>query len=232
MVPITHADEELFGTVVIAARLGGARAIVERLSARYEQEWADPRAGLPYALSMLALLRSGRQDLRDQLHYTEIVETLGDLLYHEPDHWLGRFLRIHTRLLLPADAGEHRHYIAAERARAAQDADELIARQARAAWQPWFACPYLLAARLAWESGDRDRDRVAALVSAAAAGAADATRPGEPVRFRALGGVMCEAFLWYHNQPGMPEHDTVGAMMDTLFPDQPAVWRVRADRSP
>src|SRR5215211_2092123 len=104
MVPITHADEELFGTVTMAARLGRARAIVERMSTRYEQEWENPRSGFPYALSMLALLRSGRKDLRDQFNYTEIIETLGDLLYHEPDHWLGRFLRIHTRMLLPADA--------------------------------------------------------------------------------------------------------------------------------
>src|SRR5882757_7737449 len=104
MDPITRDDEELFGTVMVAARLGRAGPIVTRLRERYEREWDDPRAGFPYALAMLALLQSGRKDLRDQLNYTEIVETLSDLLYHEPEHWLGRYLRIHTRTLLPVDA--------------------------------------------------------------------------------------------------------------------------------
>ena len=242
MTPITRDDEELFGTVVMAA-LDRAGPIVSRLRERYEHEWDDPRAGFPYALSMLALVQSGRTDLR-RLNFTEVVETLSDLLYHEPDHWLGRYLRIHIRTLLPADPARHHDrartiaaerfgatedvaelaegYVTAERARAAQDAAELIDRQATTAWRPWFACTYLLAARLAWEAGDPDR--VPALVSAAA------IRPGAPIRFRALGGLLCEAFVWYHNRPDLPERDTVGAVMDALFADQPAVRRVRRVR--
>jgi hypothetical protein len=219
---ITRTDEELFGTVIVAARLGRAGPIVQRLRERYEQEWDDPLAGFPYALSMLALLQSGREDLREQLNYTEIVETLSDLLYHEPDHWLGRYLRIHTRTLLPVDAEEHQNYITAERTRAAEDVAELIERQAATDWQPWFASPYILAARLAWESGDKDR--VGALVSTAAAG------PRAPVPFRALGGLLCEGFVWYDSQLGLPDQDTVWALMADLFPDQPAVRRVREGR--
>jgi len=223
MDPITRDDEELFGTVMVAARLGRAGPIVDQLRGRYEQEWDDPRAGFPYALALLALLQSGREDLRGQLNYTEIVETLSDLLYHEPDHWLGRYLRIHTRTLLPVRAEEHQAYVSAERARAAEDAAELIERQAKADWQPWFPCPYLLAARLAWE--DDERDRVPALVSAAAAG------PGAPVPFRALGGLLCEGFLWYDAQPGVPERGPARALMQALFADQPAVRRRRIGRS-
>jgi hypothetical protein len=223
MDPITRGDEELFGTVMVAARLGRAGPIVDQLRERYEREWDDPRAGFPYALALLALLQSGREDLRTGVNYTEIVETLSDLLYHEADHWLGRYLRIHTRTLLPVRAKEHQAYVTAERTRAAEDAAELIERQAKADWQPWFACPYILAARLAWEADDRDR--VPALVSAAAA------RPGAPVPFRALGGLLCEAFIWYDSEPDVPERDTAGALMETLFGDQPAARRARIGRA-
>lgn len=229
MIPITRADEELFSTLIMAARLGRAGTVISHLAERYEKEWDDPLAGFPYALSMLAALQSGREDLQEHFDYTEIVETLSDLLYNQPDHWLGRYLRIHVRTLLPADAPEHRGYIAAERARAAEDAAELIERQDGAAWQPWFACAHLVAARLEWESeGDRDRarDRVAALVSAAAA------QPAEPVRFHSLGSIACEVFLWYRHDSGLPHQDTVAAMTGALFPDQPTVRRIRADSAP
>jgi hypothetical protein len=225
MIPITRADEELFSTLVMASRLGRAEAIVSHLAERYDKEWDNPVAGFPYALSMFAALQSGRADLQEHFDYTEIVETLSDVLYNQPDHWLGRFLRIHVRTLLPTDAQEHRAYIAAERGRAVEDAEELVERQSGSGWQPWFAWTHLMAARLTWES-DRDPDRVAALVSAAAA------RTVEPVRFHSLGSIGCEAFLWYHHESGLPHQDTVLAMMGTLFPDQPAVRRIRADSSP
>jgi hypothetical protein len=60
---------------------------------------------------------------------------------------------------------------------------------------------------------------------------AAAARPSGPIRFRALGGLLCEGFIWYDAQPDMPERDTVGAVMDVLFADQPAVQRVRRGRS-
>jgi hypothetical protein len=212
MIDIARADEELFGTVVMAARFGRVDAIVKHLSARYEQEWDDPHAGFPYALSMLAVLHSGRPEAREHLNYTEIIETLSDLLYHEPGHWLGRYLRIHARALLPADAEEHRNYLIAERARAADDAQDLIDRQARGPWRPWYAVPYLLAARLAWESAEPDREqRVAALVTAATA------RPAEPVGFRALGSLMSDVFRWYGHQGDVPHRDAVRALAADLF---------------
>lgn len=211
MVPITRADEELFGTMVAAIRLGRARSIVERLSRHYEQEWDDPLAGYPLALSMVAVLQYSTDDaVVQQTSYNEIIETLGDLLYHSPDHWLGRYLRIRTRALVPLD-GEYPEFAASERVRAAEDAEELIARQSKVSWQPWFACPYLLAARLVWESGERDPDRAGALVSAAAA------QPSEPIRFRSLASVLCDGFVWYCSQPGVPERETAQRMLGTLF---------------
>ncbi|MDX2545380.1 hypothetical protein ACOT81_13110 [Streptomyces sp. WI04-05B] len=225
MIPISAADEELYSAVIVASRLGRAKAIVRRMTERYEKEWADPLAGFPYALSMLAVLQSGAEDALEQLDYAEIVETLGDLLYTTPDHWLGRFLRIHARMLLPTDATEHRNYIASERAKAAEDTEDLLERQGRARWQPWFACTHLLAARLAWETDPADTDRLAATVSAAAA------RTTEPVPFRSLGSVMCDPFLWYYRESGLPARDTVAAMATTLFPDQPSVRNLRAEVS-
>src|SRR5215467_9460044 len=103
MLPISDADEDLFGTLTTASRLGRVDAIIGRLRTRYNEEWDDPLAGFPYALAMLAVLVAGRADLFEPSNYTEIIETLGDLLYHQPDHWLGQYLRIHTRTLLPQD---------------------------------------------------------------------------------------------------------------------------------
>jgi hypothetical protein len=224
MIPIRPADDELFATMLAAARLGRLRPSVDSLRSRYDQEWDDPLAGLPYALAMLAGMLSGREDSIEETSYVEIVETLSDVLYHLPDHWLGRYLRIHARAILPDDSDQPK-YVAAERTRAIEDARELIERQDRADWQPWFACSYLLAARLTWHA-DRDAGyAVAVLVTTAAA------RRCTPVRFPALGSVMCSAFRWYRDQPGLPEQDAVGSMMAALFPDQPAVRQAQAGQA-
>ncbi len=217
MIPITKTDDDLFGTLIAATRLGRITGLIEHLRTRYDEEWDDPLAGLPYALAMLAVLQSGREDLLELFNYTEIIETLSDLLYHEPDHWLGRYLRIHTRTLIPD--GEHPHYIAAERGKAVADVEELIERQGRGGWRPWFACSYVVAARAFWQADDQDRDQLAALVASASAAAR------QPIGFPSLGSIMCSAFLWYHNRPELPERDTVSAIMGSLFPDHPAVRR-------
>jgi len=219
MIPISESDEELFAALFAAARFGRSGPIIERLRVRYDEEWADPLSGFPYAMAMFAVLMSGREDLRDHLSYTEIIETLSDLLYSVPDHWLGRYVRVHTRTLLP-DSGEHAHYIAAERKRAAQDVAELIDRQSRTAWQPWFACSYLQAARLAAIAGEPGE--AAGLVRAAA------DQPGAPISFPSLGSILRFAFIAYRDQPELPEQALVGELMGTLFPGHPALRRVRA----
>lgn len=89
MIQITREDDELFGTVVAAIRMGRVRDVLERLSARYEQEWDDPLAGFPYALAMVAVLDYSDDSDWRQNSYNVIAETLGDLLYHFPDQ-IGR----------------------------------------------------------------------------------------------------------------------------------------------
>lgn len=218
LVPITHADDQLFSTVLAAARLGRADAIVDQLSARYEQDWKNPLAGFPYALALVARMQiawtsSGVDEGAALATYSEVIESLGDLLYGVPEHWLGRYLRIRIRtMMMPPDHADHPKFVVAERDRAADDARELIERQAGTEWQPWFACSYLAAARLAWESEDRDPARVAELVRAAAA------RPGAPIPFRSLGTILREGFLWYTDQPDVPERETVRRLTGTLFP--------------
>jgi hypothetical protein len=211
MIQITRADDELFGTVVAAIRMGRVGDVLEPLSTHYEQEWDDPLAGFPYALAMVAVLDYSGDDAWRQNSYNEIAETLGDLLYHFPDHWLGRFLRLRTRALVPL-GGEYPQFAAAERARAAADAEELIERQSAQAWRPWFACTYLQAARLAWDSDQRDPDRTAALVAAATA------HPAEPIPFRSMSRILCSGFFWYCGQPDVPERAAVEDLMHVLFP--------------
>lgn len=229
MVPITRADEELFGTVLVAARLGRAHRIVEDLRVRYEEDWEDPLAGFPYALSMLAQLQVSPEGTEVGM-FAKLVETLGDVVYGTPDHWLGRYLRIRMRSLIPLDHSEgyeryqriagpypelhdsYRAFAEAEKARAGTDVEELIARQSASAWQPWYACTYLLAARLEWESADRDPDRVAQLAAQATAA------PGAPIPFRALGTVLCEAFVWYCHEPDVPGREAVVRTLRALFP--------------
>lgn len=212
MIQITREDDELFGTVVAAIRMGRVRDVLERLSARYEQEWDDPLAGFPYALAMVAVLDYSDDSDWRQNSYNVIAETLGDLLYHFPDHWLGRFLLLRTRALVPLDC-EYPEFVAAERARAAADTVELIERQSTQAWRPWFACTYLQAARLAWDSDQRDPDRTAELVSAATA------HPGEPIPFRSMARILCSGFFWYCGQPDVPERAAVENLMQVLLPN-------------
>jgi hypothetical protein len=223
MIPITKADDDLFGTAVLATRLGRAGPLIEHLRKRYHDEWDDPMAGVPFALAMFALVQSGRTEISAEFNFTDIIETFGDLLYDEPNHWLGRYLRIHARTLLPTD-GEYQNYMVAERVRAAEDVQELIDRQSRTAWQPWFTCTYITAARLAWQTNPADLDAIAGLVTAAA------ELPCAPVRFPSLGSVLCSSFFLYYDQPELPERDTVGALMGLIFPDHLTVKRERADR--
>jgi hypothetical protein len=226
MIGIRATDEELFSTVIAAARLGRGGPIIDRLRTTYDRDWDDPLAGFPYALAVLAEVLSDRHALSEKfsLNYTELIGTLSDVLYHLPDHWLGRYLRIYIRTLL-RDEGKYVDYIVSERIRAVEDARELIERQDQTDWQPWFACSYLLAARLAWDTDRDDRDAVATLVTAAAA------RRRAPVTFPALGSVLGYAFSWYRSQPELPEQDAVGAMMAALFPSHSAARRARTGRA-
>ena len=152
-----------------------------------------------------------------QSGYLEVVETLGDVLAADADHWLARYCRARLRAFVPTTYGVYQNFIDGERAKAVADVDELIERQAKAPWRPYFAAPYLLAARLAGEGRHRDMARVGRLITAAA------EQPGTPVPFQALGTMMCESFVFVYNDPDIPARAALGQLMVELFPGHPAV---------
>jgi hypothetical protein len=219
--PISQHDEQLFRTVFVATRLGRADAIVERLAARYAAEWDDPEAGFPYALAMMAALnadgkRARATDADGQLGYLQLIETLDDVLYNVPDHWLGRYSRVMIRALLPGSGVPYQQYVDEERAKLVADLAELMDRQARAHWQPYFACTYLLAARVSHED-DKDEARTVELVNAAA------DKPARPIPFPTLGAFLARPFLVVYSTPDFPARACVATMMTALFPGLPAV---------
>lgn len=212
---ITQADEDLFHTVTVATKLGRSKGIIDRLSARYADEWDNAEAAFPYALAMVAVLQASGTDFEKHAGYTEVTETLGDVLYAEPDHWLARYCRTRIRALIPTSYSVYRNYVQGERGKAVRDADELIERQSRVPAQPYFAAAYLLAARMA--ENREDTDRVEQLISQAAAG------PAEPIAFPALAAMLCEPFVACYTEPSTPARALVGELMSALFPDVPAV---------
>lgn len=229
---ITRADENLFHTVTVATKLGRAKAIVDRLGARYDDDWDSVDAAFPYALAMVAVLQTSGTDFEKHAGYTDVIETLGDVLHADPDHWLARYCRARIRALIPTSYSVYRNYVVGERGKAVRDADELIERQSMAPAQPYFACTYLLAARMALEdtalegtesgtAGDAGDgvDRAAGLIERAAA------LPADAVPFPALAAILCEPFVACYSQPAVPSRALVGDLMSALFPEVPAVRR-------
>jgi len=215
--PISQQDEELFRTVFVAAKMGRADALVARLGDRYTEEWDNPEAGFPYALALMAALnadakRAQTVDANGQSGYLQLIETLDDVLYNVPDHWLGRYCRVTIRVLLPAFSAAYQEYLSEERAKLHADLTELLDRQSHARWQPYFACTCLVAARLAHEDGQGDA-RTEEFVDRAAGG------PARPIPFPTLGAVLAQPFLVAYAIPDFPARPRVGALMSTLFPD-------------
>lgn len=211
MRPITQQDENLFATATLAVRMGRQDAVIERLDERYAEEWDDPSAGLPYVLAMVADLCMGSDKPESSGTYSEIVETLGDLVHAVPDHWLARYLRIWVRAVIPHDYRGYASFVAGERASARVEVDDLIAAQALVGWQPWFAATHVLAARMAGSDTHPDTARMAALIRAIPAD------DGRPVPFRSLGSLLCETFHAYCRQPDAPLRETVDKLALTLF---------------
>ena len=217
MRPISQHDEELFRTVFVAARMGRADAVVARLGDRYAEEWDNPEAGFPYALALMAALnadatRARAIDAHGQSGFLQLIETLDDLLYNVPDHWLARYCRVTIRVLLPATSQAYQEYLSEERAKLHTDLTELLDRQSHARWQPYFACPCLVAARLAHEDG-QGAARTEEFVDRAASG------PARPIPFPTLGAFLAQPFLVAYGIADFPARPRVGALMSTLFPD-------------
>ena len=210
VIPITQADEDLYRSVTVAARLARAQPILDHLNSRYSEEWDDAGSGFPVALANLAVFRVVGGQMVNHTSYHEITETLNDVLYGQPDHWLSRYLVAWFRSLVAPNPFVDDEFIEQEQATAAQTVKELISRQESAPWQPWFACTYVLAGGLV-TNGPDDIELAAGAIRQAAA------RTTQRIPFTSLGGLLANAFHTYCAKPELPERATVAQMAQTLF---------------
>lgn len=180
---IEAADDELFEAVSLAAKLGRADNLVERLERRHYENPEEPRAAFSYALALLAVLPTTATEIEVHGRFGAAADALDAVVAAVPDHWLARYLRIRLRCLLAIGPGTLHSVADEELRKATAELDELIDLQSRVDRQPYFSCALLLAARLAALPGQSGRtpDEVADL-------AARADRhPVGHLPFRALG---------------------------------------------
>ena len=224
---ITSADEELFLTASVAGKLGRTRPLVERLQERYDAAPHEPEAAFEYALALTAALPSITSDFEVHAAFGTIVEMLGGVVDAAPDHWLARYCRARLRALVPTSYSVFTIYTESELSKAAVDIGDLVLRQSRQRWMPYFASTHLLAAfiqRMADESGTTvDPPLPVADLLDAVTG-----RPHHPVAFPALGAMLCEPFVALHDLWDGPRRARLGEVMAALFPGQPAVERALA----
>lgn len=208
-------DEQLFHTVTIAARLGKANRIVDRLAAAYDENWEDPETGFRYALALIAVLQVSSDDLAKHAGYTQSMEALDDVLASSPDHWLARYCRARLRAVIPTSYGNLREYLGGEQGKALADVEELLRGQEAVAWQPYFAAAYVLAAQVYAGQGDE---------AGAAKRLGEAVdRPRAALRYAALGSLLSEPFLTLYHGGARQLAGAVAPLMADLFPDNPAV---------
>lgn len=211
---IAAEEEELYQTLSLAGRMGKSQLVKKRLEQRYEEAWANPQASFPYALALTAELQDPRPRLEKHLVYGSAIEVLDDVIYAE-DHWLARYLRARLRALIPRGYRDFTVYVDSERRKGQKELYELIDRQSKVQWQPYFASTYLLAAaRACTETAEREAGRLIAEAKA---------HPARPVPFHALGSLLCEPFLTVLEQVSGMQRQAVARLMSELFPDQQAV---------
>jgi hypothetical protein len=212
---ITPADDDLYEAVRVAAKLGRAKPLVDRLNERYQEEWDDPDVSFRYTLAVMATLHTVRSDVEGHRSYNSAMEALGDVLAAAPDHWLARYCRARLRALVPTGFSAYTMFVEHERKMANEDLKELADRQAEAPWQPYFVSTHLQQAFVA-SQGD-DWPAVGRFLDAANG------QPPAPVRLRALGSMLCEPFLALYNLVDADQRAVVGSLMAAMFPDQAAV---------
>ncbi|WP_283137885.1 hypothetical protein [Rhizohabitans arisaemae] len=213
---ITQADENLFQTIVVAAKLGRADPLVERLNDQYAEDWENPQAAFPYALAVVAMLQADVSGFEKHASFNEALETLNDILYTDPAHWLAQYLRARLRTMIPSSL-IYKTYLDMERDKAGEGSQELIEVQAAAAWQPYFVSAYALAAHTPGEDG-RDPAHVGKTIREAAEAG-----PRSRVPYPALGAILCEPLVALYMDVTLPERELIATMMRELYPDQPAV---------
>jgi hypothetical protein len=216
---IDDADERLFHTVTVAARIGRAGRLVETLMADYDEHWDDPEAAFRYALALVAVIQAAGDDRDKRIGYSRSLEALDDVLEGDPGHWLARYCRLRHRVLIRTGYGRYQEYLADDRGAVAADIDELLRAQAAVPWQPYFTAAYLVAAQ--FHAGQGEPAAAAELVGAAAA------RPHRRMPYPALGSILSEPFLILYQGAELPAvRPVVGAMMGELYPDNPAIRSV------
>lgn len=200
---IMPADDELYGLASVAAKLGRAGKLLDRLSQ------AHPEPDFANALARMAMLPSIQVGFEAHAEFTEIIDQLGKVLELEPRHWLARYSRARLRALIPSSYGAFTVQVSSELILAAQDLELLLGFQAEVGHQPYFASGHALAAVVDELSG-APPNHLAALRAC----------PPAKVRLPSLGAILCEPLVTLHATE--PE---LGALMAALYGDQPIVSR-------
>jgi hypothetical protein len=221
--PITAADEELFGLVSAAAKLGKADRLLTRLAESHQADPDDPETGFRYALAMMAALPGVGIDVALDAHarFTITVEAFGRVLLLAPEHWLARYSRARLQALVPGAYGAVTASPVVGEFDAREDLDQLLAQQARSPQRPYFASTHALAALVDQMLDNQDPGRRASHFAALAA------CPRVPVRLPKLGAVLCEPLVaLYHTCEGT-DREIVGEVMSVLYGHQAAVVNAR-----
>jgi hypothetical protein len=208
---IDDGDEQLFSTVIVAARLGKSDRIIDALEAEYDERWDQPETIFRYALAQVAMVRAHNTELQRRASYAKSLAALDEVLAFESEHWLARYCRARHRILIRTGYGQYPTYLSEERDKAAEDIELLLQGQEHQPWQPYFASLLMLAAQFHAELGEPGR--ATEMIADAAA------RPRLPIRFAALGVILGEPFTTLsHGQLPQQAKATVAMLMTAAFP--------------
>lgn len=219
---VTTADDELFGVVSAAAKLGKADRLLSRLQDAHRADPDDPEAAFRFALAMMAALSGRGVDVELEAHarFTTTTEAFGLVLLAAPRHWLARYCRVRLQALVPGAYGAIFSSQASCEFDAREDLDHLRTQQAQHP-QPYFASTHALAVLVDQLLDIDDADRRASHFAALA------TCPRLPARLPNLGAVLCEPLVaLYHSCEGT-DRQIVGEVMSAVYGDQPAVLAAR-----
>lgn len=214
---ITPADDELYGLVSAAGKFGRAAKVLTVLARERDDAPADVEAVGRHALALMAALPSMVHTLGAHAGVTEAIESFGDVLALDPDHWLARYGRARLRTLVPSSYGNYTMRPDGILAAAREDLEYLIGLQAQLPPQPYFASTHAAVLVVDMLAGTQDPD--------ALEGLARQLRDSvlEPVRLPALGAVLCEPLATLHVAGGEEDAlEVVGTALTTLYGDQTA----------
>jgi hypothetical protein len=218
---ITATDDELYGLASAAGKLGRSDKLLARLAAARRADPADAEAAGRHALALMAVLPSLGAGGAAHVRFTGTIDAFGDVLALEPDHWLACYSRARLRTLIPSTYGAYSVDMSAGLGHAREDLDHLFAAQAEHAGQPYFVSTHALAAVVDHLGGSPAPAVRPALLDALAA------CPRVPVRFPALGAILCEPLATLYAAAQGAERHAIGEVMSALYGDQPAVAAVR-----